>query len=138
VTEMIQRGHYFYTIVEDKPGVLYSLLEHFENAGVEFVAFSAFPVGTGRSQLDFFPTNPTSFQAAADETGLEVIGPRHAFLVQGDNASGALVHYHRRLFDGGINIHAASGVTDGNGSFGYVLWVKPEDYETAAKTMGLT
>lgn len=137
MTETIQRGHYYYAIVEDKPGVLYRLLEYFQRTGVEFMAFSAFPVEPGRSQMDFFPTNPEAFQIAAAEMGLEVVGPRNAFVVQGDDTPGALVHYHRRLFDSGINIHAASGVTDGKGSFGYVIWVKPDDYENAAKTMGL-
>lgn len=137
MTETIQRGHYFYAIVEDKPGVLYNLLEYFQGTGVKFMAFSAFPIGSGRSQMDFFPTNPEAFKAAAIKVGLELVGPRSAFVVQGDDTPGALVHYHKRLFDSGINIHAASGVTDGRGSFGYVIWVNPEDYDDAAKTMGL-
>ena len=33
------------------------------------------------------------------------------------------------------NVHAANGVSDGSGRFGYILWVKPEDFDRAAKAL---
>ena len=137
MTEAVQRGEYYYAIVENKPGVLYRLLDHFQSRGVGFFAFTAFPLADEKSQLDFFPIDAAKFLDMAKEIDLAVIGPKSAFVVQGDDATGALVSYHQRLFDAGINVHAANGVSDGNGGFGYVLWVQPEDYEEAAKQVGL-
>ena len=136
MTDTIRRGEYYYAVVDDRPGVLYGLLEYFRSRGVNLVAFTAFPVGQGKSQLDFFPEYTAHFLEAAEDVGLELVGPRRAFMIQGEDNLGALVTYHRKLSQAGINVHAASGVTDGSGGFGYVLWVKPEDYEVAARTVG--
>ena len=137
MTEAVQRGEYYYSIVENKPGVLYRLLDHFQERGVGFFAFTAFPLPGNKSQLDFFPIDSQQFLGAAREAGLSMIGPRSAFVVQGEDTTGAVVSYHERLAAAGINVHAANGVSDGRGGFGYVLWVKPEDYEEAARQVGL-
>jgi len=137
VTVAIQRGDYFYTIVDDKPGVLHNLLNHFRERQIAMLAFTVFPVEQGRSQVDFFPVDAELFGQAAREAGLDIVGPRSAFVIQGQDSAGALVRYHEQLAAAGINIHAANGVFDSEGGFGYVLWVKPEDYEQAARTIGL-
>lgn len=137
MTEAIQRGEYYYVVVDSQPGVLYRLLDHFQHRGVGFYAFTAFPMANNKSQLDFFPIDSNQFLGAAREAGLAMIGPRSAFVVQGEDTTGALVSYHERLAQAGINVHAANGVSDGRGGFGYVLWVKPEDYEQAARHIGV-
>jgi hypothetical protein len=137
MTEAILRGEYYYASVEDKPGVLYNVLEHLRQRNVRLLAFTVFPISGGRSQLDFFPIDTDGFLEAAREIGLKLVGPRSAFVIQGKDQASALVAYHKRLAEAGINVHAANGVSDGDGGFGYVLWVKPEDYDEAAKMIGL-
>ena len=56
-------------------------------------------------------------------------------MVQGDDHLGALAEIHRRLGDGGVSIYASSGVTDGEGHYGYVIYVKEEDHEAAARAL---
>lgn len=133
----IKRTEYFYTVVEDKHGKGYWLLEHLRQQGVGLVAFTAFPVGSGKSQLDFVVEDSTSFAAAMASAGVETIGPRYAFLIQGEDDVGAVVDLHFRLSNAGINVYAANGVSAGNGGFGYILWVKPEHYERAATALGI-
>ena len=65
-----------------------------------------------------------------------MIGPRKAFLIQGEDTVGALVEQHVHLAAAGINVYAANGVSDGKGLFGYVLWVAPDAYEKAAEILG--
>jgi hypothetical protein len=65
-----------------------------------------------------------------------MMGPRKAFLIQGEDTVGALVEHHVHLAAAGISIYAANGVSDGRGHFGYVLWVSPGDYERAAGILG--
>ena len=63
-------------------------------------------------------------------------GPHRAFLVQGDDELGALVDIHSSLFDANINVYASNGVS-GVDTFGYILYVRPEDYERAASVLGV-
>lgn len=136
MAETVRRIEYFYATVEDKPGEGRRLLEHLSEKGVNLLAFTAFPVGGGQSQLDFFPENAGLLQKAATDAGMSLVGPKRAFLIQGEDRIGALHEHHLRLSNAGINVYAANGVIDGSGRFGYILWVKPEDYEKTAQALG--
>jgi hypothetical protein len=104
---------------------------------VNLIAFTAFPRGAGRSQLDFIPEDAEILKAAAAEVNVDLVGPKRAFLVQGEDKVGAIVELHYRLTNSGISVLAANGVSAGTGGFGYVLWVKSEDYDRAAVTLGV-
>lgn len=135
--QIVKRIEYFYAIVDDVPGEARRLLEFCSAYSVNLTNFTAFPIGEGRAQLDFFPADPEKLIAAAAEAGVPLVGPKKAFLICGADRTGVLIEYHLRLADAGINIYASNGTTDGQGGFGYVLWVKPEDYEKAAKALGV-
>ncbi len=133
----VRRVEYFYATVDDKSGVAYGLLDLFRKNGVNLMAFTAFPSGLGQSQIDFFPESAKKLKAVLADVGISIVGPRNAFMVQGLNDIGALVEQHHKLSEAGINVHAANGVTDGSGRFGYVMWVAPDDYERAAQVLGV-
>jgi hypothetical protein len=137
MAEAVRKVEYFYATVEDKPGEGSRLLRRFSEKGVNLVAFTAFPLGAGRSQLDFLPESAEELQKAATDAGLNLVGPKRAFLIQGDDRKGALVEHHLRLSNAGINVYAANGVSGGSGKFGYVLWVKAGDFEKAARALGV-
>ena len=132
----IRRVEYYYIIVEDRPGEGARIFAALKNASVNLVAFTAFPVGVGKTQLDFFPENADAFRKAVGDAVADLVGPKRAFLVQGPDRAGAVVELHQQLGQAGINAYAANGVSDGHGSFGYILWVKTEDYERAATALG--
>lgn len=73
----------------------------------------------------------------ANLAGMTMDGPHHALLIQGDDELGALAGIHQRLYEADINVFASSGVTDGQGSYGYVIYVKEDDFERAAETLRL-
>jgi hypothetical protein len=137
MAETIKKVQYFYATIEDKPGTAKELLNNLSDRKVNLIAVTAFPQGDGLSQVDFFPEHPEHLIKAALDAGITLVGPKYAFLIQGDDKVGALHEHHMKLSDAGINIHAANGVVDGSGRFGYVLWVKPEDYEKASKAFGI-
>ncbi len=137
MAEAVRKVEYFYATVEDKPGEASRLLRHFSKKGVNLVAFTAFPLGDGRSQLDFVPESTEKLQKAAADADLTLVGPKKAFLIQGEDRTGALVEHHLKLSNAAINVHASNGVSDGSGRFGYVLWVKPEDFEKAVRALGV-
>jgi hypothetical protein len=137
MAEKIRKVQYFYATIEDRPGTASELLRNLSERNVNLNALTAFPLGDGRSQVDFFPEKPEQLIKAALDAGITLVGPKRAFLIQGDDKVGALHEHHLKLSDAGINVHAVNGVVDGQGRFGYVLWVKPEDYEKAAEAFGI-
>ena len=72
---------------------------------------------------------------AAKELRWTITGPQHAFLIQGDDHLGALATIHQKLREAEADIYASTGVTDGKGRFGYVVYVKEQDYELAARAL---
>jgi len=133
----IRRVKYFHATVKDLPGEAYKLLAQLASAEVNLLAFNAVPVGPEQTQLVIFPESVESLAHAAERTGLIMTGPQRAFLIQGDDKLGALVDLHRKLSDSSINVYASSGVTDGRGGYGYVLYVRSEHYENAAAALGV-
>lgn len=137
MAESVKRVEYYYAVVEDRPGEARRLLEFCSAHGVSLNNLTAFPVSEGKAQIDFFPEDIDTLKVAAEEAGVPLKGPKKAFLIQGDDRLGVLVEYHLRLAGAGVNVYAANGTNDGRGGFGYVLWVRPEDYEKAAQALGL-
>ncbi|MCS7024400.1 MAG: hypothetical protein NZV14_06330 [Bryobacteraceae bacterium] len=126
---------YFYTRVEDKPGRAYELLQKLASEEINILAFSAVPFGKGCCELTMFPDSPARFREVAERFGWTISGPQHAFLIQGDDRLGALADIHRQLLDANVNIYASTGVTDGQGHYGYIIYVKDEDFHVAAKAL---
>ena len=133
----IQRVEYFYTTVKDQPGEAYKLLNLLGSLGINQLAFSAIPVGPNSTQLAVFPEDPAKLVNEAKLAGMILDGPHHALLIQGDDELGALAGIHQKLFEEDINVYASSGVTDGRGSYGYLIYVKEDDFDRAATTLGL-
>jgi len=128
---------YFYSTVEDRPGEGRRLLEHLSEKGVNLIAFTAFPAGGGRTQLDFVPESAEVLRSATDDAGISLVGPKKAFFIQGDDRIGALHQFLLILDNAGINVRAANGACSGMGGFGFILWVAPEDFDEAARAFGI-
>ncbi len=133
----IRRVDYLYATVKDQPGEAYKLLSQLAELGVNLLAFSAIPTGPMRTQLTLFPEHTPQLMDAARKAGFSLDGPHRALLAQGDDKLGALAEVHEKLYEANINIYASSGVSDGRGSYGYIIYVRPEEYEAAAKALGL-
>lgn len=133
----IHRAEYFYATVADQPGEALKLLSALADVGIALMAFNMMPVGPAHTQVTLFPENPAKLRSEATRVGLALDGPHPALLVQGDDELGALVELHTRIADVGVNVYASAGVSDGRGRFGYVLYVKPEDFERAAAAVGV-
>ena len=133
----IRRVEYFYVNVRDRPGEAYKLLALFAALGINLLAFTAVPTGEARAQLTIFPDDPQRLMTEARNAALALDGPYHAFLVQGDDELGALAEVHRQLYEAGVNVYAASGVADGRHGFGYLIYIRPDDFERAANALGV-
>lgn len=135
--DVIRRVDYFNTTIRDRPGESYKLLTQLAEIGLNLVAFTAVPIGPNRTQLALFPEDSGKMESAAQRAGMSLDGPHPAFLVQGDDKLGALTEIHQILYQADVNIYASSGVTDGRGTFGYLIYVRPEEYERAAAALSV-
>jgi hypothetical protein len=133
----VRRVAYFYVTLNDQAGEGYRLLSEFAKLGVNLLALTGVPIGPERTQLSVFPEDDGKFSAAASQAGLAIDGPHPALLVQGDDEPGALAEVHERLRDAEVNVYASHGVTDGRGAFGYVLYVRPDEYQRAVRALGV-
>lgn len=135
MADTIRKVEYFYVQAPNKPGVGASLLAELKNAGVNLVAFSGFPSGRG-AQIDFIPENPALFRAAARKAKWKVVGPKRAFLVEGDDRQGAVADLMAKLGDAKVNVTAVDAVCAGAGRYGALLWVAPKDVSRASRVLG--
>lgn len=131
----IRRIDYFHCTVQDQPGEAYKLLSMLRDLGVNLLAFTAIPCGVTRTQLTLFPEETPKLNSAVAGSSITLDGPHRAILVQGDDELGALAEIHGRLYEAGVNVASSNAVTDGRGSYGYVIYVRPEEYEKAATAL---
>lgn len=133
----IRPVQYFYLNVRDDLGAAYRVLSQLAERGVNLLAFTAVPSGPALAQFALFPEDPNKLVAEGRSAGLPLDGPHHALLVQGDDELGALASVHEQLLEAGVDIYASSGVTDARGSFGYVVYVREDQFERAVGALGL-
>jgi hypothetical protein len=133
----VRSVEYYYVLVHDRPGQATELLKLLHEGGVDVLAFGILPTGPTHTQLMIFPEEPNQLLATTKRANLELTGPQHALLVQGDDELATLVDIHQKLAEAGINVYAANGVIDSSGHFGYVLFVRPEDFKKAATVAGV-
>ena len=137
MADAIRRVEYFHATVVDQPGEAYRILSTLESLGVDLLAFTAVPVGPDRTQLTLFPADPSKMASEAQKARMTLDGPHPALLLQGDDELGALVTVHEKLYRAEVNVYASTGVSDGSGKYGYVVYVREEDCERAAKALGI-
>ncbi len=126
---------YFYTRLQDEPNQAYELLTLLASEGINVLAFSAVPFGPNHVELTIFPESAASLQALAKRSGWTLTGPQHAILVQGDDHLGMLAAIHKKLQDAGTSVYASSGVTDGHGHYGYLIYTKEGDHLRAEQAL---
>jgi hypothetical protein len=133
----IRRIEYFYTNIKDQPGEAYHLLTRLETLGTQLLAFSAMPTGINTTQFALFVDDARQFERLARQANIVLDGPYLALLVQGDAKLSELADIHRRLFEGTVNVYASVGIADDQGKYDYVIYIRPDEFERAARLLGV-
>jgi hypothetical protein len=131
----IRRVHYYFASVPEEPSEACDLLVQLGELGVNLLAFSAVPIGPARTQLSIFPEDEDKLESVGRQAALALDGPHGALLVQGDDEMGALAEVHAELQRAGVQVYASTGVADGRGGFGYVIFVRGTELEKAAAAL---
>jgi len=131
----VRRIDYFYITVAGSPGLGFDVLSQLADQGINLVAITSVPAGPDRTQLTVFPDDSTLLRHVAEQAGIPLDGPHQAFVVQGDDEVGALATVHEKLVDANVHVFATTGVADGKGGYGYVIYVRPDDCDLAARAL---
>jgi hypothetical protein len=134
--DRVKKVSYCYPIVPNRAGQGARILGEITRAGINLLAYSGFPAGGGRSQLDLVVEDVGPLRRVARRNGWRLSKIKKGFLVQGPDRVGAVHRHLQKLADAGINVTAADAIAAGQGRYGMILWVKPRDYARAARALG--
>jgi hypothetical protein len=134
----IRKVNYAYLTVTSKAGEASRILGAVRDANINLLAFTGFPQGRTKAQVDLFATDLTPLKALAKKHKWTLSRPKRAFLAQGMDEVGAAMGPLATLGDAKINIIAADAVAAGEGRFGMIFWVASPDYNRAATLLGAT
>ncbi|HXF82496.1 MAG TPA: hypothetical protein VNN19_07075 [bacterium] len=132
--DAIRLVDYFYVMTADKPGEGARVLGQLKAAGVNLLAFHAFPSGR-RAQLNLIPSDASALRAAARQANWKLVGPKKAFFLTGDDRPGALVEHYAKLAAAKINVVATDAIAV-RGAYGAIVWVGARDVNKAAQVLG--
>lgn len=135
MADRVRKVNYCYAKVASRAGQGAKMLAELKDEDLSLLAFSGFPAGGGKAQLDFVTDDMPALRRLARKNGWRLSKPKKGFLVQGNDDAGVVYKHVRKLADRKINITAADAVCAGKGRYGMVLWVKPRDYNRAARAL---
>ncbi len=130
-----RKVEYFHANLTGGSDNAYDSLTHIASLGANLLALVTVPMGPDSIQFTLFAENPRKLQSIARDAKLALDGPHEAVLVQGADELGAIARVHVLLREAGVDCYASSGVTDGHGYFGYILYVRPGDADRATKAL---
>lgn len=136
MADIVKRIEYYYTVIPNKAGEGAKVFDALKSEGVNLVAHLGFPTSWGRAQLDFVPSDKDAFLATTKKAGIKIVGPKIAFLIQGEDRLGAVADVFGKLKQAQINVTAMQAVSSGEGRYGAILWVKPGDIGKATQALG--
>jgi len=136
MADTVRRVEYYYAVVPNRAGAGAKVFNALKAEGVNLIAHNGFPVSARRAQLDFVPSNGRAFLAAARKAGIKLVGPKTAFLIQGDDRVGAVADILSKLGKARLNVVAMNAIAAGKRRYGAILWVKPRNVGKAAEILG--
>ena len=136
MADRVRKVNYCYTKVPNNAGQGEEALRALRDAGVNLLAYSAFPSTVRNAQMDFIPENMSAFKKAARKQGWPLSKAKKGFLITGQERLVAVHGHFAKLSDAKINITAADALAAGKGRYGMLLWVRPKPYARAARALG--
>ena len=131
----VRKVNYCYVKVSARAGQGAAVLDEVQKAGVNLLAFSGFPIGGGKAQLDLVTEDMAAVRRVARKNGWRLSKTKKAFLIQGDDRVGACHRQLKKLADQKINVTAVDAVAAGKSRYAAILWVKPQVYARAARAL---
>lgn len=135
MADRVRKINYCYAKVSARAGQGAAMLSKLRDARVNLLAFTGFPIGGGKAQLDFVSDDMAGIRRVASKEGWRLSKTKKGFLVQGSDELGACHRQLKKLADARINVTAVDAVSAGRKRYGMLLWVKPKDYARASRAL---
>ncbi len=135
MADRVKKIKYCYMKVPNRAGQGERVLRTLREEGINLLAYSGFPIGKGKAQLDFIPEDMTALRQVARANDWKLSAVKKGFLITGSDRLGAVHRHIAKLADRGINVTAADAVAAGRGRYGMLLWVRPQNYVRAARVL---
>ena len=133
--DTVRKVNYAYVTAASRPGEAAHVLEALRAANINLLAFSGFPQGRNKAQIDLVTDDLDALKAVARREKWKLSRIKRAFLVQGIDKVGAALAPLAKTGGANINVTAAYAIAAGEGRFGMILWVAPRDYNRVAKLL---
>src|SRR5262245_23640635 len=108
MADQVKKMSYCYLNLPNRAGQGDRVLGALERAGINLLAFTAFPGDRGTAQIDLILDRLGPLQRVARKNGWRLTKAKRGFLVQGQDKVGALHRQVHKLAKQKINITAAS------------------------------
>jgi hypothetical protein len=131
----IRKVSYCTLSVPSRAGQAVSILKALKDAGVNLQAFTGFPVGGGKSQVDLISDDMSGVKRVAKKQDWRLSKIKKGFMAQGQDHIGAVHNVLQKLSKNNINVVAVDAVSSGKKQYGMLFWVKPKDYRRAATVL---
>jgi len=131
----IRKVNYVYVTVGSAPGEAGRILAALKDANVNLLAFSGFPQGRNKAQIDLVTDDLAGLKAVAKQHKWKLSPAKRAFLGQGTDEVGAAMSPLATVGAAKINIIAADVISAGDGRCGMLFWVEPRNYNRAARLL---
>jgi hypothetical protein len=125
----IERFDYQYLITDDRTLHAAEIVASLTESGIDLLAFSEFPRGPGKLQVDLITKSGRSLETVAEEMGWKLSQRKPVFLIQGEDRPNAIGRILNRLAGADIRVTAMQAVAAGAGRFGALLWVEAPEVE---------
>ena len=126
---------YYSVVVSNKPGKGEHVLSALKEAGVNFVGIWGYPVGKSKARIDLVAGDTAQLKKAAKKLKIELGKKQTAFHITGEDHPGAVAEVLSKLAAKKINVFAMQALCAGNGRFGALIQVDPDDVKKAAKAL---
>jgi hypothetical protein len=130
----IRKFDYHYVIVDDQVGTAGSIVKTLCEAGVALLAFSSFPLGSGKTQLDLVAQDVDALVNALEGMGLRVSARKSGFLIHAGGPC-AVTDAIDKLERAEVHITSVQAIATGNDQCAALLWTRPEDIRKAAEIL---
>ena len=135
MADRVRKVNYCYLNVPNRAGHGAKVLSELKDSGVNLLAYTGFPAKKGKAQLDLIPENMAALKRVAKKNNWRLSMTKKGFLIQGNDEVGSAHRHINKLAENKINITAADAVAAGKNRYGMILWVKPKDFNRAAKVL---
>ena len=126
---------YYSVVVSNKPGKGENVLSALKEAGVNFVGIWGYPLGKRKSRIDLVAEDTKLLKKAAKQLKIELGKKQTAFHITGEDHPGAVAEVLAKLAAKEINVLAVQALCAGNGRFGALIEVAPDDVKKATKAL---